>query len=346
MTTHQFHSPPGIGETIDNEEPSRLKSFVTDPKNLATMLVLASAMAQPRRSGRSALAHTLRGGVGALAFRGGLDKAMHEQSQADAEQASVAEARAREADTEAAAVAATEQRTGVVAETAEAGRESAEELQAKRLEAGQFAKSPPAGGTFAEKAVLQAQKDFSDAMLNWVGVGRQGEPPEYGTFLLRAMQGAALLGGVQGQVDFAATPEPTAEGELTIPGPVPTPEPRQPSPREASKEGRSSVAQHFVGKGIVDDALEAKLLRHRMPDFREIKEDTGVIAAARQMDELVKQQVSAMTIEEARAAIKERRWALSDETIAALRARIAELKPKKAPTAPLTEALGGLARRP
>ncbi len=353
MTLHQFHSPPsgqnppetpGIGETIDNEEPSRAKEFFTDPKNLATMLVLASALAQPRRGGRSALGHTLRGGVGALAFRGGLDQAIHTQAQADAEQASVAEARAKTATTGAAAVEATRERTVSVAGTAGAKLESEEEREAAALAAGKYAKTPPAGGNFAERAVLQAQKDFSDAMLNWVGTGRQGEPPEYGTFLLQAMQGAALLGGAPGALDFVPDAKEKIEGELTIPGGVTTPEPvRPPSARELSKEGRSSVAQHFIGKGVMDDALEARLLRRKIPDFRKIGEDSAVIGAARSMDSQVQTELPNMTIEEARAHIKERRWALSDETIQALKDKIQSLKPSVQPTAPLTEAYGKLA---
>ena len=205
-----------------------------------------------------------------------------------------------------------------------------------------------------ERAVLLAQKNHADAVMNWVGLGRQGPMPEYGPFLLEAMQGAALVGGLPaGQLDFAdiLTDIEGRPGEETIGGGVrgdPEPSeivPRALSPREESKVGRSLVAQSFIGKGVVDDTLEAKLLRRKMPAFRDIKEDEIVITAARQMDEIVKHQVSDMTIEEARAAIKERRWALSEETIAALRARIAELRPPTEPSSAFSEALGAQARR-
>ncbi len=356
--THQFHTPPGgttqpetpgIGETIDNENPSKLKTFFTDPKNLATMLVLASAMAQPRQGGRTPLAHTLRGGVGALAFRGGLDQAIHQQAQTDAEQASIAEARAKQASAATGAVAATRERTVSVAETAEEKLESEEEREAAALAAGKYAKTPPAGGTFPERAVLQAQKDFSDAMLNWVGLGKEGPPPQYGTYLLRAMQGAALMGTLgPDQLEFLEKLTTQTEGELTIPGGVTTPEPvkppRPPSAKELSKEGRSSVAQHFIGKGVMDDALEAKLLRRRIPEFRTLEGDSAVIGAARQMDAAVQKELPNMTIEDARTALKERRWALSDETVQALKDKIQSLKPQTTPTAPFTEALGKLGR--
>ena len=298
-----------IGAAIDNEQPSRAKQFFSDPKNLATMLVLASAMAQPRRDQRSVLAHVLRGGVGALAFRGGLDQAIQEQAQTDAEQKSIAEARVNRATTEAAAVTATERRTTVQAGTAEAGLESQAELQEKRIEAGQFDPTPVAGGTFPERAVLQAQKDHSDAMLNWIALGRQGPAPDYGTYLLRAMQGAALLGGTPGGLEFL--PDnivPDTEAEAVIPGGVPGPgeEPPPPSP---TSPGEGAVVTRkeppFAAHVPVErrQKVANQKLRRDLPEtFRDMS-DEGITNTIQQINSEIANQLATMTEEEAKAVL-------------------------------------------
>lgn len=49
------------------------KQWLSDPKNLATAVVLAAALAQPRERGRGGLATVAQRGVGALQFRGQLE---------------------------------------------------------------------------------------------------------------------------------------------------------------------------------------------------------------------------------------------------------------------------------
>ncbi|MCZ6775851.1 MAG: hypothetical protein O7D34_05290 [Ignavibacteria bacterium] len=294
-----------IGAAIDDEQPSRAKQFFSDPKNLATMLVLASAMAQPRRDQRSVLAHVLRGGVGALAFRGGLDQAIQEQTQKDAEQRSIAEARANQATTEAAAVTATERRTTVQAETAEAGLESAADLQEARIEAGQFTKAPAAGGNFAERAVLQAQKDHSDAMLNWIALGRQGPPPEYGDALLRAAQSAAAVELGLENLAIEPLPEPgDTKDEATISGGVPEPSPTPPPP----SPGEGAVITHkdlFAGHVPVvrQQKVANQKLRRDLPETFGDMSDEGITNTIQQINSEIANQLETMTEEEAKAIL-------------------------------------------
>ena len=294
-----------IGAAIADEQPSKAKQFFSDPKNLATMLVLASALAQPRRSGRSVAAHALRGGVGALAFRGGLDRAIHEQAQKDAEQRSIAEARAAQAGTEAAAVTATERRTTVTAETAEAGRESAAELQALRIEAGQHAQPP---SKFVEQAILQAQKDHSDAILQWQ-VTRQGPMPEYGPFLLRAMQGAALLGGAPSGLEFLPDVTlPDTEAEVVVPGGVPEPgaappPPALPSPGESAIITRKEppFAKHVPVERR--QKIANQKLRRDLPDTFSDMSDESITNTIQQVNSEIANQLETMTEEEAKAIL-------------------------------------------
>ena len=96
-----------IGETIDAEVPSKLRTFFTDPKNLATTLVLAAAMTSPRRKGQSSLNKGLQSGVQSLAFRGGLDKELKARAAETATRESEIEARSRAAATAEAQVDAT-----------------------------------------------------------------------------------------------------------------------------------------------------------------------------------------------------------------------------------------------
>lgn len=241
------HGPPvetgAIGAAIDDEGPSKTQQFFTDPKNLATMLVLASALAQPRRQGRSSLAHALRAGTGALAFRGSVEQGIHEQRQTDLEQQGVAEARVAKIASDQGTINAANRRTGAQALAAREGIESAESISEAEIAAGKYEKAPPAAGTFLEKAMLQAQKEYSDAYLSWVSLGSRGAQPKYEEYILRAMQTAAMGGfGVEGQVSFEPTPiQPDAADAVTIPGGVPTTAAEKKAAAVAEREAKRKV---------------------------------------------------------------------------------------------------------
>jgi hypothetical protein len=317
-----------IGATIDNEEPSKARKFFTDPKNLATMLVLASALAQPRRGGRSPLAHGLRGGVGALAFRGGLDKAIHEQSQEDAEQLSVATSRTAAAETATAQVAATTGRTEALEGISGAEIESREGISEAEIAAGKFAKTPPAGGNFLERATLQAQKEYTDAILNWEALGRPGPMPEYGSFLLRAMQGAALIGvGPPGQLDFIPQVElPTGAGDEVVaqpPGPgVETTQIVKPTERDTRP---SLISNRTFEKDVRGERVaQANFLKIKNPTlFTRETPDDEVFNTASRVDQQVRAQLETATPDEAKELLKKFVNILPTDTVKALRKIVA-----------------------
>jgi hypothetical protein len=59
--------------------PGMMQGFFKDPRNLATALVFLAAAAQPKQDGQSGVAHGLQSAVGALGFRGGLDRGLRQQ---------------------------------------------------------------------------------------------------------------------------------------------------------------------------------------------------------------------------------------------------------------------------
>lgn len=72
-----------IGETLAgapvDDKPNGALEFLKKPENLATALVLAAALTSQRKQGQSRLNQGLTAGVGALAFRGGLEKGVQGQ---------------------------------------------------------------------------------------------------------------------------------------------------------------------------------------------------------------------------------------------------------------------------
>lgn len=322
-----------IGQTIDDQQPSRAKEFFKNPKNLATMLVLASALAQPKQRGQSNIAHILRGGVGSLAFRGGLDKQIHQQAQLDLEQQDVALARVRAADAQVEqASAATERnvvaREGIEADVgvAEAGITSQEKISQAKIDAGQFDKAPPASGPFFEKAMIQAQKDHSDAVLNYIGMGSKGERPSFGPFLLQAMQSAALVGGLSPkQLEFfeELTPPPTdKEEEIDTGGgdeDVDVVEPVAPTERDTRP---SLVANKNFAKDLRGErTAQAKfLVGKNLEIFDRITSTEDVFARAAQIDEQVRTRLSTLSEEEAKNLLKLYRKILPKDTLTELRA--------------------------
>lgn len=308
---------PSIGETIDNEGPGKVKQFFTDPKNIATMLVLASALAQPRRGNRTPVAHALRGGVGALAFRGNLDQQIALQEATDREQQGIAESRVAAATTDAAAVAAQNRRTTVGAETAALGIEAEKTLQEERIAAGQFARTPPAGGTFAEKIYLAALKSQADSVNAWEANGRPGPRPVFEDALRdAAMAEAAVIGGFgfEGDLDDKVDDEDGTNGDvIQIPktaveqlSPSATPtqirEATEIDQRKESRENRSFLAGKII-KGVVTDETEAAKLREKIPEFKGMDTE-ATIAAARATDAML---LAAIGVEEDPATLRKLR---------------------------------------
>ncbi len=72
-----------IGDTLAGapveDKPNGALDFLSRPENLATALVLAAALTSQRKPGQSRLNQGLTAGVGALAFRGGLEKGVQGQ---------------------------------------------------------------------------------------------------------------------------------------------------------------------------------------------------------------------------------------------------------------------------
>jgi hypothetical protein len=70
-----------------NTPPNKIQEFFTDPRNLATGLVFLAALAQPRSPGQSTAGAIGERAVGALGFRGGLDKGIRAQREKEEETA-------------------------------------------------------------------------------------------------------------------------------------------------------------------------------------------------------------------------------------------------------------------
>jgi len=63
----------------EDENVNKWKEFLTKPENLATALVLVAGITGPKREGQTDLNKALVSGVGALGFRGGLEKGVDAQ---------------------------------------------------------------------------------------------------------------------------------------------------------------------------------------------------------------------------------------------------------------------------
>lgn len=69
-----------IGDSEDNA--GKFKEFIKKPENIATALVFAAALAQPRQQGRNGFQTLLQRGVGAAAFRGQLERGAQDRAEA------------------------------------------------------------------------------------------------------------------------------------------------------------------------------------------------------------------------------------------------------------------------
>jgi len=196
-----------------NEDPSKLKQFFTDPKNLATMLVLGSALAQNRR-GQSFGAHLGKAATGSLAFRGGLDKGIEDRQQAELEAESVQGRRASQTANEEARIGVeqdrnriTEENYGVLDENADLDRASRE-----RVAGIQRTAITPAPLTL-EQVYSSARKDISDAYAAWYAGGQFGPAPDENQILTRHLQ---MWDMQQRGITVDFEPLPGAGGETTV----------------------------------------------------------------------------------------------------------------------------------
>ena len=200
----------GIGNAIEDEGPGKAKQFFTDPKNLATMLVLAAALTQPKTGGRSGLAHGLRAGVGALGFRGGLEQELTAQQQEATEAESV--------------IGARESTAGFQQSQLDLGREELDverQGQAYDVQQGELGRQSAeriAGvqaGSNTELRMLEgATKAYSDAAISAASLGQPA--PDFGEFMQQYLASASFF-GVPGAPRVEYIPDPGVET-------VPTPE--------------------------------------------------------------------------------------------------------------------------
>lgn len=199
-----------IGHIIDGEEQQqqgKAKEFFTDPKNLATMLVLGAALAAPRRPGYSPLAHTLRSGVGALGFRGGIEKGLDRQEAERAEAQSVQAHRTAEE-----AAAAERNRVGLLGVQAQNAATAGQALQAtanRDLQAELELQRMKMDADLKKYQIASA--GYQDAVNNWILGGQVGPPPNpelwFGTL------------GKDWQGRFSPPPGAAKPGEEVVPTP-------------------------------------------------------------------------------------------------------------------------------
>lgn len=301
-----------VGAAIEDEGPGKIKEFFTNPANLATLLVLGTALSKQRKPGQSGLNQALTSGVGALAFRGGLTQGVRAQGEASAEAASVVTGREATAANQQAQVAAVNtQTTSRSADTA-AQIESQEGISAAEISS-------------REQLARQAQvmQGFLDAANNYPNVVRDLtlsglEPPTYDEYLLQVAK-AAALGGATGGPEFR--PDPT---EVVIPGPLTDTgeaaiaadaaavNARIPLPTVPARNRH--VRQHIP-------RIVGRALRNKIPEIVNEMSDDQIMVFVEQQNAEVEAQLATLSPEDARAILidKLKKAVLSIENIQALR---------------------------
>jgi len=207
----------GLGQIIEGppaavtQEQGKVQQFFTDPKNLATMLVLATALSQPKGN-RSGLGHGLRSATGALAFRGGLDQELTEQEQQATEAASVVSDRTSAATHRTRTAAAADERNRLEGERIEITDENQDLDRAsrERIAATNRTEITPRPMTLQD-AITAGQKEAADAYVAWIASGQFGPPPDENAIMSRHMRNFELIRNNQ-LPQFEATP--TADGTV------------------------------------------------------------------------------------------------------------------------------------
>lgn len=259
-----------IGQAIEGtgqQQESKMKSFFTDPRNLATMLVLGAALSQPRGRDQTALAHTLKSGVGALGFRGGLDQVMQDRQQtAGKQEADIGfqenQIRIRDEDQDIEV-----QRNAQQVQQSELDRRSREKIAAMP---GRTAQNP-----IEDRVAGIASKMYSDAMTQHAsmvamyGPEAAGPAPMFEEYLASTIKMYETL-GVQGlpQVTFVPLPEPgetTPEVEV-VEEPTSQPVPLPPGVRDdkiVAFGSSGSERAHLTGAAPAAAQLKGKTPEER-----------------------------------------------------------------------------------
>lgn len=174
-----------VGQVLAGDELEQnaqtWRDFLLRPENLSTALVLAAGIASPRQRGQSKLSKGLQAGVGALGFRGGLEKGKREQKRTAAE------------DTRAAAESAAEITRGQEqsAQAREANRLSAEQIrqqgEARPITESERKRNEAQASAFKGSAALdQARADLFGREVEQAGT--------FATLLTQALQNQAVTG--------------------------------------------------------------------------------------------------------------------------------------------------------
>ena len=299
------------------QDSGKLKEFFTDPKNLATMLVLGAALTQPRRGGRKPIAHALKSGAGALAFRGGLDanleasaaKRRKEESDQEYRDDQVASDREQNRLREQ-QIGATNTSTQARLTSDLAGIRSRETLTQKEIDANQTIQNQR--NAIAEKknavkgmqfnpaeAAVDTAKVYSDMLVEWNAGGQQGVRPTERDALERLIPVWNILGlkgaptmkveGGLGDGEVEEIPAPSSTTTEKVLSRTATPNQQrafhEANQREHNRAGRSYAAS-IIKKGVITDATEAAALRKRVPEWKDLS-DSALLDQARRVDDVL-----------------------------------------------------------
>lgn len=306
MANGQDLVPEGaIGATIDDEQPSKAKQFFTDPQNLATMLVLASALAQPRRGGRTPLAHTLRAGTGALAFRGGLGQSIEASEQVASEAASVVQAREEQA-------RLSEERNVIAGEQVEAterGQDiratesAADRASREAIEAARIGRLPTPQEQLENELLKIGVEGFYKAYSDYLLSGSPGSPPDPKAMI-------ALPDG------FSIGPLDPGETIITPPGGPPPPPPAPTIVTEDTVTGAERLSRQELTK-------IARVARKTQSPI-DITDEAALTGYKSQIETDLAARVGSLTHEEAIEAFKQFGGIVSTGLARQLRVRIRE----------------------
>ncbi len=309
-----------VGAAIEDEEPGRIKQFFTNPANLATLLVLGTALSKKKGAGQSGLNQLLSAGTGALAFRGGLTQEVRSQAEESTEAASVVTSRESTAANQRGQVSAVREATLQRGVDVQSQIRSAEELAAEDIAS-------------RERLARQAQvmQGFLDAANNYPNVVRDLtlsglEPPTYDEYLLQVAKAAALGGATTGP-EFR--PDPT---EVVIPGPLADTGEAEVAARAALEASASPVRPlpgMFEGgpfRKLTEERLNQVMvasLKRALPEQFGGLPDAQIIGIIAQRNADIEDRLATMTQEEAAQAFADpiNKRVLSTDNLKAVRRR-------------------------
>jgi len=317
MANGQNRPPAGpqvpfpVGEAIGNDGQGKIQQFFTDPKNLATLLVLGTALAQPRNPDQTSLAHALRSGTGALAFRGGLDRDIQNRQIEEDERTVAQEQEAAQLSVQNRQVSATEGATTARSESAEADRASREGIAEAEIGAGKFRENRLSPD---EQIFLAANKLHLEKLNNHALNQLPGPPPSFDESIREVMAGGMLAGIIDpGRVSFtpdAAVTDASTEPSDALPEPGRTPDPT--GARDQRAFGGLKVPGSVLRLRRPTESREnlipfvANRQRKRHPDVFKSLTDEQIVESIQQINSIVEAQLQTMTQEEAKAIKKDK----------------------------------------